>query len=441
MASNDPSDESHLAGSLRGRPRKESTQSPHARPTAPSAGASGWRYTFSSLSNQNFLYLWLGMLAMMGGMQMQMLVRGYLVYDLTDSAALLGIVSASSSLPILALALFGGAVADRLERRRVIQVGQAAAATLALLVGIAITTDTIIWQHLMAASFIQGAAFSFIMPARQAIIPQLVGKDKLTNAMALNGAGMSAMTLAAPAVAGGIYAWAGPDKAYYVISGLQFLAVLLVGLIPKLDGGPVRSKEGITSDIAAGIRYIMQSHLVLVLLMMGLITTLLAQPFRFLLPVFVVDLYHRGPDSMGLLVTVMGAGSLAGSLFIASLGRWRRGLILILGTAASGVALLLVAVFPFYRAAIGIMVILGLGDASRRALNQALIMEETDSRFQGRVMSVFMMNFGLMPMSVLPAGIAADLFGAQRAIGTMAVLLLAISAIIVVTQRRLRTMP
>lgn len=441
MASNDPSDEHHLAASLRGRPRKEAPQSPHARPAAPSAGASGWRYTFSSLSNQNFLYLWLGMLAMMGGMQMQMLVRGYLVYDLTGSAALLGIVSASSSLPILALALFGGAVADRLERRRVIQVGQAAAAALALLVGIAITTDTITWQHLMAASFIQGAAFSFIMPARQAIIPQLVGRDRLTNAMALNGAGMSAMTLAAPAVAGGIYAWAGPDKAYYVISGLQFLAVLLVGLIPKLDGDPVRSKEGMTSDIAAGIRYIMQSPLVLVLLMMGLITTLLAQPFRFLLPVFVVDLYHRGPDSMGLLVTVMGAGSLAGSLFIASLGRWRRGMILILGTACSGVALLLVAVFPFYRAAIGIMVILGLGDASRRALNQALIMEETDSRFQGRVMSVFMMNFGLMPMSVLPAGIAADLFGAQRAIGTMAMLLLAISAIIVVTQRRLRTMP
>ena len=93
-----------------------------------------------------------------------------------------------------------------------IQVGQAVSAALALLVGLAIATDRIAWQHLVAASFIQGAAFAFIMPARQAIIPQLVGRDRLTNAMALNAAGMSAMTLAAPAVAGGIYAWAGPTK-------------------------------------------------------------------------------------------------------------------------------------------------------------------------------------------------------------------------------------
>ena len=381
------------------------------------------------------------MLAMMGGMQMQMLVRGYLVYDLTGSAARLGLVSASSALPILALALFGGVVADRIERKRVIQVGQAISAALALLVGLAIATDKIAWQHLLAASFIQGAAFAFIMPARQAIIPQLVGKDRLTNAMALNAAGMSSMTLAAPAVAGGIYAWAGPDIAYYVISGLQFLAVLLVGLIPKLEGGPARSKETVTKDIADGIRYILQAPLVLVLLVMGLMTTLLAMPFRFLLPVFVVDLYHRGPDSMGLLITVMGAGALAGSLSIAALGRWRRGLILILGTFASGVALLLVALLPFYGVAIGIMVILGLGDATRRALNQTLIMEETEDRFRGRVMSVFMMNFGLMPLAVLPAGAATDFWGAQVAVGAMAVLLLATSAAVALSQKRLRTLP
>lgn len=404
----------------------------------PAPGPGAWRSTFSSLGDRNFLYLWLGMLAMMGGMQMQMLVRGYLVYDLTGSASLLGIVSASSSLPILALALFGGAVADRVERKRVIQVGQAAAATLALLVGVAIATDRIIWQHLMVASVIQGAAFSFIMPARQAIIPQLVGQRRLSNAIALNAAGMSVTTLAAPAVAGGVYAWFGPDRAYFVISALMFLAIALVGLIPALKGGPARPRRSVTADIAVGIGYILRSRMVLVLLMMGLITTLLAQPFRFLLPVFVVDLYDRGPDSMGLLITVMGAGSLAGSLLIAALGRWRRGLILILGTFASGLALLLVAAFPLYGIAIGIMVMLGLGDASRRGLNQALIMEESDDAFSGRVMSVFMMNFGLMPLAVLPAGIATDHFGAPAAVGSMAVLLLVISAIVLITQGPLR---
>lgn len=377
---------------------------------------------------------------MMGGMAMQMVARGYLVYELTGSGVLLGIVSASSSLPILILALFGGAVADRLERRRVMQIGQAIAATMALLVGIAISTDRIIWQHLMIASLIQGAAFSFIMPARQALIPQLVGKKNLANAMALNGAGMSATTLSAPAIAGTMYALAGPDKAYYLIAAFQFSAVLLVGFIPRLETHISKSKEKMTSTINEGLKYIIQSKMVLVLLLMGLITTLLAQPFRFLLPMFVVDLYHLGPDSMGLLLTIMGAGSLVGSLIIAALGRWNRGLILIFGTVISGVSLLIVSLFPSYSLASAIMVFLGLGDATRRALNQALIMEETDDRFQGRVMSVFMLNFGLMPLAVLPAGLASDLFGAQVSVGAMGILLIIASGIVFLTQKRLRTL-
>ena len=125
----------------------------------------GWRHTFSSLKSRDYLVLWLGMMAMMGGMQMQMLARGYLVYDLTGSASLLGIVSAGSAVPMLVLALFGGAIADRFDRKRLIQIGQ--------------------------------------------ITPQVVGPDKIGNAMAMNAAGMSAMTLLAPAMAGGLYALAG----------------------------------------------------------------------------------------------------------------------------------------------------------------------------------------------------------------------------------------
>ena len=398
-----------------------------------------WRDTFSSLKDRDFMYLWLGMLALMGGMQMQMLARGYLVYDLTGSATLLGVVNAGSSIPMLVLALFGGAIADRVQRKRLIQIGQGVAGVLSLVVAIAIYTDHIEWWYLMISGLVQGTAWSFMMPARQAIIPQLVGRDKLTNAMALNAAGMSVMTLLAPALAGGLYAWAGPDKVYFIIGGLGIVALIVTSFIRSPSAPQRTRKPAMLRDIGEGLLYIRRNNLVMVLLFMGLATSLLAMPFRFLMPVFVVDVYNLDSRAMGLLIAVMGAGSLAGSLVIAALGNWKRGMLLILGSFASGIALLLLVLFPFYYAAAAIMLILGIGDSTRRTLNQSMMMEVVEDQFRGRVMSVFMMNFGLMPLGVLPTGLMADAFGPRIAIGTLAVTLLVITTLILVTQKQLRS--
>ena len=385
------------------------------------------------------MFLWLGMMAMMGGMQMQMLARGYLVYDLTGSASLLGIVSAGSAVPMLVLALFGGAIADRMDRKRLIQIGQIVVGLLALLVGLAILKGWVQWYHLLIASMIQGAIWSFMMPARQAIIPQIVGPARIGNAMALNAAGMSTMTLLAPAIAGGLYALAGPANVYFIITGLSLLAMVITTLISPPEQSVATRKRDMLRDIGAGLTYIKGNQMVLVLLVMGLATTLLASPFRMLLPVFVVDLYHRGPDSMGLLVAIMGGGSLAGSLTIAAMGNWRRGMLLIAGAFASGVALLLIAAFPFYYAAAAIMLLTGLGDSGRRTINMGLIMEVVDDEYRGRVMSVFMMNFGLMPLGVLPAGLIADVLGAQTAMAILGGLLILVAAAVLLTQKRLRS--
>ena len=148
-----------------------------------------------------------------------------------------------------------------------------------------------------------------------------------------------------------------------------------------------------------------------------------------------------GPDAMGLLVSIMGGGSLAGSLFIASVRKSRRGMLLILGSFISGITLLLLALIPIYAAAAFLMVFLGIGDAARRTLNQSLIMEEVEDQYRGRVMSVFMINFGLMPLGVLPAGAIAEAMGGQFAVGLLALLLLGVTALIFITQKRLREMP
>ena len=370
---------------------------------------------------------------------MQMLARGYLVYDLTNqNAAVLGLVNAATALPILVLALFGGAIADRMERKRIVQLGQGGAALLALFIAISISLGYITWWHLLVTSVVHGSLMAMLMPARQSMIPQLVGKEMLGNAMALNAAGMSMSTMLAPAVAGGLYALIGPAGVYYVLCGMLLGSLLLTGLLPKSSNEAPADKKSVLADISAGLSYICRTRMVMVLLLLGLATTMLAMPFRFLMPVFVVDIYHKGPEAMGLLVSLMGLGTLVGSLFIAGLGKNRRGLLLITLTFITGASLLLVSVFPIYTLALGLMLLLGLGDAGRRALNQALVMEVSDDEYRGRVWSVFMMNFGLMPLGVLPAALIAEYFGGQVAIGILAALMIVVSITVLITQKQLR---
>ncbi|MDA0770113.1 MAG: MFS transporter [Chloroflexi bacterium] len=428
----------------------ESLESPPPR-TYPTLGvavkssslAKSLRTTFASLDNRHFLLLWLGMLFLMAATQMQMLSRIYLVYDLTGSGTILGYVSLGIAVPLLLIPLFGGAIADRLDRKLIIQGGQAVVALLALGVGLLINLELISWHFLFVSSMIQGGAFAIMMPARQSIIPSLVGRENLGNAMALNAAGMSAMTMAAPALAGWLYANMGPWNVYYVIAALASGSLVLTSFIPNPEKNSRESMDlkGMFRDIGDGIRYITSQRILLVLLLVGLVTTMLAMPFRFLMPVFVVDIYRQGPQAMGLLMGMMGVGALAGALYVASVGRGKRGGLLILSSFLSAAGLILVATVPIYSFGIIFMLLLGLGDAGRMSLNQALLMEIADDAYRGRVMSIFMLNFGLMPLGVYPAGVLSDLLGGKTVVGMMGAMLLIITAVILITQHQLRRLP
>ena len=423
----------------------DSTNSASGRPSADAkpvtisqAPVTGWRRTFSSLRYREYRFLWLGMLFLMTAMQMQMVVRSYLTYEITSSPFLLGLVNAGFAIPMLTLSLFGGAMADRMERKLIIQISQLTAVVLSLIIAVSIATDTITWMHLLGVSMAQGALFSFLMPARQALIPQLVGKENLTNALSLDAAAMSATTLIAPAIGGGLYNIIGPDGVYYLITGCGVLAILATSMVRVPAGDTSRSSAPMMNDIKSGLIYVASNRMVLVLLILGLLTTLLAMPFRLLLPVFVVDVYGKGPESMGLLVALTGLGALFGSLWIATIGKWHRGRLLLASSLVSGIALLMVASIPIYYAAAGIMILLGLGDAGRQTLNQVMIMEEAEEKYRGRVMSIFMMIFGMMPLGVLPAGALAEAMGGQFAVGVLAVLLILVTFVLWATQKQLR---
>lgn len=394
---------------------------------------------FRSFENRNFLRLWLGTVFLMGATQMQMLVRGYLTYELTESDWLVGIVSAGGTLSVLLFALFGGALADRVERRRLIQVGQTVNALLAVAVGVAIHFGVIAWYYLLAAAILQGIMWSFLAPARQAFVPQLVGTQNLGNAIALSASGMSATAVIAPSIAGVLYSLIGPAPVYFVITAMSAVAVLLTTSIPNMPLERIGTRPSMLSDILDGVRYIMRSPFILTLLLFGLSMVVVVMPYRFLMPVYVVEVYGRGSDALGLLLSIVGIGSLAGSLVIASVGKWRRGLLLLGGGFAAGLALLTTSAIPFYLLAAPFMLLLGLGDAANRSLNQTLIMENMDDAYRGRVMSLWMMNFGLMGAGILPASFLSDAFSPRIAFASMGAGITVITLLLFILHRRLRS--
>jgi len=377
-------------------------------------------------------------LFMMGGFQMGMIAQGFLVYEITESAKILGLVSAGWAVPMLSLTLFGGALADRLERKPIIQGGQAVSAIVSLAVAIAISTGVLEWPHLLVASMFNGVMFAFAGPARQAIIPQIVGQERISNAIALNSAAMSTMSLVAPAIAGVLYATIGPEGVYYVMVGMGVIAVSLTTAIHKPAKMAKRVQSAIIKDIKAGLSYVGQNQMILVLLGVMLATVVLSMPFQSLLPVFVVDVYGLESEAFGLLVSMIGLGSLLGSLGIASIGNWYRGSLVILGGFIASFALALVALIPIYTVAVGLMVLIGLGNIAPMALITALILERADEHYRGRMMSIIMLMWGLMPLGVMPLGVAVDAIGGRQTVGIMSGALLVIFSLVLLTQRRLR---
>ena len=399
--------------------------------------------TFTSLAKRSFRNLWIGFLLQMGGMQMLMLSISYYIYEITGSASKLGMVVAISAIPALALALFGGVIADRLEKKRIIQTGQLISLGVALFIATSILTGTITWIHFLVASFVQGGVLPLMMPARQAIIPQLVPPDILMNAIALNAMVISITTMTAPAVAGGLIAIFGIESVFFVIAVLYAGSIFFTGLLPHIDVPPRPSDSTVLNDIKAGFQYVFWNRAILTLIVLSFATILLAMPIRFVLPIFAKDVFSVGPEGLGYMISAMGVGALCGTLVIASLRTLtNRGMILAISGMISGGVLLAFATMsylsPLFATAIGFMVIIGLLQAARMTLSNSLMMEYTDQQYRGRVMSIVTLSMGIMPAGVIPVTLMVDLVGAPLSIGFMALLLIVAAGVILATSPSIR---
>lgn len=399
-------------------------------PAAPGAPA-GWRRTYSSLQIPGYRWLWLGMLAYFMAMQMDTVARGYLAYDLTGSATALGVVTIAWGLPMLLLSLVGGAVADRVEKRNLLLFAQVAMALVALTTALLVQTGVVQIWHLVMLGVAQGATWSFIVPARQALVPELVGEDELTNALALNNSAINVTRIVGPSAAGALIAvpLVGLPGVFYLMVFLYALVVLTLLRVPTTGRAAGREVGPILQEIGIGVRYVTGRSALMVLLGLAFVAVLLGMPYNILLPVFAEDVHQVGSVGLGLMSTFVGMGAILGSLVIAYFSNYpgRATLQLVLGMGF-GIGLFLFGGAPIFVLALAALSLMGFMVAGYMTLNNTLIFIHAERRFHGRVMSVYMLTWSLMPLSALPMTALADVVGAQAVMAVAGILVFVVIA-------------
>jgi MFS family permease len=399
--------------------------------------------TFESFQSRPFSFYFGGMVGQWSAMNMQMVTNSLLAYRITGSGTILGIVALGNALPTLFLSLFGGVIADRMPKKILLQFGQAAAALVTLIIGIALLTGYMSsahpesWWILLATSAFTGTVGAFTMPARQSIIPELVDRAHLMNAVSLNTMGMNIFRLASPAIAGFLIDSISFAAVYFIMAALFIIAIIFTGFLPKTATAS-SNRSNPLEEIKQGVKYVRGNSAVLFLLSFAFAVVLFFMPFQNLLPIFADDILKVGATGLGILMSVSGAGALTASIFFASIHVRRRGLIHILTTLTLSLALAVFAFSSNWTLCLILMIVIGVGQTGHVTTGTILLQSLTETQYMGRVMSLLVMNFGLSGLGTFLAGVLSDHISAQWTIGGFAMILILVSLSALIFARNIR---
>lgn len=398
--------------------------------------------TFEALRNRDFRWFFAALFGNFTAMNTQMFIRGWLVYELTGSYEALAIMSLANGLVGLVLAPVGGVIADRVrQKKQVIQLCQGVNTVAALVIAWLIGTGLIRFEHLVIAALFQGGVMNVMMPSRQALMPEVVGMDRLMNAIALSTSGMNVARLFMPGFAGWLVGALGggdgnvlPAQYVYAMMGALYVWAI-VGLVPvKLrdrqqpEGGPPPAFH----EFRSGFEYVFKTPIIRMLLGCNFFMVFFGMTYFMLLPGFAKDVLNAGPSRLGLLMSVSGVGALIGSLVVASLPNRRRGFTLLVSTLVLAVGLISFSISTHYWLSVVLLAMVGLGQAGRMSLSNVLIQSYVDDDYRGRVMSVYMLEFAMLGVSIYPIGLLANAMGPQIAVGGAGVALLILVLILLV---------
>jgi MFS family permease len=410
------------------------------RPRQVATGGVSFRKTFSAFKHRNFRLYFSGQLISFTGSWMTTTAQGWLVYQLTGSKALLGVVAAAASAPMLFFATWGGWVADRYPKRSVIVATQICSMLLSLAMAVLVWLKVVQPWQIIALAVLGGITMAFDMPARQSFVIEMTSREDLMNAISLNSSAFNCARIIGPSIAGLLMAHVGIAMCFF-IDGLSFIPVIASLLLMRLANRPPQldSEAGPLGQALEGFRYVWGHRRVLTILSLFTVVGIFGWSYSVLLPAFAHDILHLGANGYGLLMAGSGIGALAGALTVASAGH-----ILPTRTMALGgvwVFSLTLVLFAFNTNLYLAVVLLGVvafGIVLYFSTSNTVLQSIVPDEMRGRVMGIWALIFGgMIPLGSLEAGLLADLIGspATMAIGALICALAALVTLNVIRKR------
>jgi MFS family permease len=365
------------------------------------------------------------------GLNMQMITRGWLVLRLADDSPLaLALVMVSFAAPMTFMSLIGGALADRIPRKRLLMLSQGGNAVLTILLATLDVTGVVTFWHVMVIGVANGSMMAFNMPSRTAIISDIVPEHRLMNAISLNNSGMNLTRIVGPAAAGVLIVFIGTAGVFYLVGAIYVLAFLLVAGMQAGSTVSTRARKGIFEDIREGLSYTIRDQTLRGLIIMTFIPVLFGFSYFALLPAWAREALDVGSEDLGILMMLMGVGALIGSLVLASMTNFKkRGLFLLAASLGWGVSLAVFSQATSYALAVPLLMFMGLVSSLYMSLSMTLTQLHASAEMRGRIMSINMMTFGLMPLGALPFGALAERIGTPDALGLSGLMLAALTVL------------
>jgi MFS family permease len=399
--------------------------------------------TFRALQHRNFQLYFTGQLISVAGTWMQIVAQAWLVYQLSHSELMLGVVGFAAAIPSLLISPWGGVVVDRVNKRNLLVITQASAMVLAFILAVLTFTGLVQVWEIVALAAIMGVVNAFDGPARQAFVVEMVGREDLPNAIALNSMMFNGARIIGPALGGLLLATVGTAWCFF-INGVSFLAVigclLLMRLTPRTQVLEVGSPW---SDFKYGLRYVLLHRNIFALLMLALIFSVFGISYNTLLPAFVDQVLHAGATGYGVLNAFIGVGAVTGALIMARYGdRGQRGRWLVWMILLFPFMLLLFAFNTQFMLALGLAVGLGVGFMLVFTCINTLLQTNVDDQMRGRVMGLYTLTFfGFAPFGNLAIGMLAERWGMSVVITLNAACAFILAAIVILLVPQLRKMP
>lgn len=395
--------------------------------------------TFDALREREFRILWIGTSLSFLAFNMSWIVQSVVAFNLTGRNSDVGLVWLGMGVANVSMAPFGGVIADRFSKKRLLLIGQTIVTATFLAVGVLILTDRITIFFLVLSTFLTGVAFAFIGPARQAWIGQLLPKDKIANGVALNQVGMTATRVIGPMLAGVLIVLVGSGGTYLFMGGVFVIVVGSVVLLPSTPAAVRAVPTSVFGDMSAGFFHIKDRPRLRLLSLMFIAMAVSGFSYMVVFPGLLEYELNTDPDRISVLYTIsaaagfivmVGVAGLAGSKYAWSLMLW--------GAALLGMGVALSGMMPTFVLLALVMVPMGIGMSVFQMLNNALIMRESDPAFFGRVMSLTMMAWGFNSLAGFPVGLAADEFGERAVMVGLGVISLAIAVVATSTHFAIR---